>query len=134
MPFGGALVDTARVVRNRPLPSRVDGRTAFTKVTTAWFRCRLTVGARPRTKQGNVSRSESKPKLLYGTLDSEGNTIHLTSEDAVEVVAKEISEAAGLFLVDGEPEPIRKRRSLYGYEATLKRVEPHEFKPRPGVR
>jgi hypothetical protein len=134
MALGSALVDRARIVRNRPQPQRVDGRTEFAKVSSSWFRCRLTVPARPRNRQGNVTRSESHPTLLYEVKNADGDPVGLTGDDEVEVVAAELGDAAGLFKVDGEPEPLRKRRTVIGFQVPLKRIEAREFQQRPGVR
>lgn len=128
MALGAALVDRARIIRNVPQPRKIEGRTQFAKVTLPWFRCRVQMPNKPRTADaaGGRTRAEARPTLLYGIRDSEGNAISLTSTDELEVQVKEIAEHA-LYQVDADPMPLRKRRSVIGWEVPLKRIENHAF-------
>lgn len=130
MAFGTALVDRARIVREEPQPRKVEGRTIFSTVTYPWFRARLTIGARPRTADptGGRTRVESRPTLMYALRDESGEPVALDAEDQVEV--ESVGQASGLWRLDGQPQPIRKRRTVIGYEVTLRRVEQREFESR----
>jgi hypothetical protein len=74
---------------------------------------------------GGMSRSEVRPSMLLDIRDSEGNPVVLTSEMLVEVHSKELGD--GFYRPDGDPEPLRKKRKVIGYEVTLRRVEEHDF-------
>lgn len=96
-----------------------------------WFRARLTIGSRPRSSEGNRSRVASNPTLLYKAFDANGEPITLSSEDTVEVESAEYGSA--VYRLAGEPQPMRKRRSVIGFEAPLKRVEQKQPVARPRV-
>lgn len=130
MALGSALVDRARIVRNTPQPRKVEGRTQMAKVKHAWFRCRLTLPQRPHSNDPSNGRrrTDSRPSLLYGLRDADGEPVDLSPEDEVEIESKELGTA--LWRLDAAPEPLRKRRSLVGYEVRLRAVEKREFEPR----
>jgi hypothetical protein len=129
--LASALVDRARIVRNTPQPVKVEGRTSFAKVTLPWFPCRVQMPARPRTSDGSGGRTrvEVRPTLLVGLRDSQGDLIDLTSSDQLEVEMKEIGER-GFYSVDADPEPLRKKREVIGWQVSVRRVESHEFEER----
>lgn len=131
MALGSALVDRARIVRNTPQPVKIEGRTQFAKVTLPWFRCRVQMPTRPRRADasGGRSRVEVLPTLLYARKDSEGNVVDLSSADELEVEMVEMGEHS-LYRVDADPMPLRKKRTIIGWEVPVKRIENHSFEER----
>lgn len=87
------------------------------KITTygKYFTARLVPAGSSESRSANRSSRETKEtQLLYST------TGMLTINDNVEVVSKELGTA--IWIVIGEPTPIRKKRTLIGYSATIRRV------------
>lgn len=123
MGLNAALVDRARVVERRAAGARVEGRTLYGETRGAWFRCRLTLpstrevqAAATRMPQANI-----EPTLLVGDRDEAGDPVTLTIAQRVEVDSPELGEA--LWEVVTEPEPLRKKRRVLGYQATVRRIE-----------
>lgn len=129
MALGAALVDRARLIEKVASDVKVNGRTTFTEVRTAWFRARLTLPRSPETvgPSGAYKRVEMRPTLLYGPRDSEHNPVVVTTEKVIEVDSPELGRL--FYMIDADPEPLRKKRRVIGYEAPLKRVEEHPFEP-----
>lgn len=126
MALGGALVDRARIVRKAPgVP--VEGRQRFAPVYGAWFRCRFELRnqRKGREPQSNVPRVVKQPHLMYGLRDMEGQNVELLATDLLQVVSPELGQA--FYELTGDPDPMRKRRRVLGWEVDLQRVEEHEF-------
>jgi len=64
------------------------------------------------------------PSLLYTLRDEAGGLISLSPNDRVEVESVQLGN--NVWLVTGDPKPIRKKRSLLGFRAELKRVDEHQ--------
>ena len=126
-----ALVDRARLIERVPSPVRVNKRTTFSDVTEPWFRVRLQLPSAPETAEGagGKTRVEVRPTLLVGVKDNEGNPVVLTTEKLIEVDSPDLGRA--LYRFDADPEPLRRRRRVIGYEVALRRVEEHDFDPPP---
>lgn len=125
MALGTALVDRARLISKQSTGRKVDGKTQAGDVTGPWFRARLEL---PEGQEGdsNVTgrrRTVVRPSLMCGARDSEGNTISFGSHDRLDVDSPQLGRAT--FEVAGEPKPMRKRRTVIGWEVTLARVEEH---------
>jgi hypothetical protein len=127
--LGSALVDRARPLREQPTADKVEGTTQFATVPGEWFRCRLDVTTQPESPDpsGGRRRVEARPSLLYEWHDAAGLPVALTTEDRVEVASPELGTA--VWLLEGDPRPLRKKRRVIGFEATLRRVIDHEFVP-----
>jgi hypothetical protein len=126
MGLGGALVDRARPVRRAAAGLRVEGRTQYGEARGPWFRCRLELPA--AAEQGGVPTGvrpvPTSPTLLYETRDEEGDPLRLTNQERLEVVSKELGSEE--WEITGDPQPIRKRRTLIGWQASLRRYVVHE--------
>lgn len=126
MGLGGALVDRARPVRRTDAGLRVEGRTQYGEAKGPWFRCRLELPA--AGEQGaaptGVRPVLTEPTLMYEPRDEEGDPLHLTNQERVEVVSRELGSE--LWELTGDPQPIRKRRTLIGWQAQLRRLVVHE--------
>jgi hypothetical protein len=126
MGLGGALVDRARPVRRAAAGLRVEGRTQYGEAKGPWFRCRLELpaaGEQADTPTG-VRPVLTEPTLLYGTRDEEGDALHLTNQERLEVESRELGSE--LWEIIGGPQPIRKRRTLLGWQAQLRRLAVEE--------
>lgn len=104
---------------------KVEGTTQYEPVTGGWFRCRLTISSLPKREQGGRARVEKSPTLMYGLRDENGDAVLLTFNDKVEVRSEEQGIDTEVFLIDGDPVPLRKRRLVIGYEVQTKRVQVH---------
>lgn len=126
MALGSALVDRARSIRNASTGAKVEGTTIVAPVAGDWFRCRLTLPQQPEApdQQDGRRRVEQRPSLLFEPLDERGQTINLTVEDYIEVDSPELGRFT--FILSADPEPLRKRRTVLGYEVAIRRVEDHE--------
>lgn len=140
MALGSALVDRAFLLRKRPAtpedeigpPEEVEGTviegTPIFKEPNPEdpepgpeFRCRLDLsGTTERTKDG-LTQTDPRPKLLTPAKDLDGNELEFLSSDQLKVVSKELGTA--IWEVDDDPEPLRKRRTIIGWELTIHRVK-----------
>lgn len=128
MALGSALVDRARIYR-KAAAVKVENRTIFAQLTLAWFRCRLDLRESPEQPEGEsrVKRAVKTPQLLVGARDLEGKAIDIRATDRLEVVSPQLGTA--YWEVTSDPEPLRKKRRVIGYQVTLRRLEEHEFDP-----
>lgn len=127
MALGSALVDRARRIVKEPATSRVEGTTIFEDVPGPWFRCRLFLTGDPESDDDQRSRRRTprRPTLLVGRRDTEGNVIELRADERLEVNSPQLGRA--VWHIDGEPEPLRRRRSVIGWQVAVSRVVEHEF-------
>lgn len=125
MGLGAALVDRARPLRKEPTTARVEGTTRVAWTTHEWFRARLFLGgdAEGEAPQSNHKRVLRTPTLLCGRADSSGAALVIQHDDRLEVDSAQLGRA--VWEVTGEPEPLRKRRTVIGYQLTLRRVVEH---------
>ena len=121
MPLGAALVDRARLVRQESTGAKVEGTTRYADHEGEWFKARLTIPASP---EANVNpyrkRVTLHPSLLAKTKDLAGGKLEFRSSDRIEVESKQLGTA--LWEVGSDPQPLRKRRTLIGWELELRRV------------
>jgi hypothetical protein len=122
--LNAVLVDRASVVTRQATGVRVEGRTIRADVEAPQFKCRLEVNVAqdtpdPATGVPVVTRTTS---LLYGLHDIEGNPVVLNAADRVRVVSRSMGMDE-LWDVAGDPQPIRKRRRLLGWQVDLRHVE-----------
>jgi hypothetical protein len=105
--------------------TKVEGQTMFKTVTYAWFRCRLTQSSLPRRPDAanGGTRVERVPTLMFDVKDEDGDAVLLTARDKVEVRSTEQGIDTLTFELDGQPQPIRKKRKVIGYEVPVKRIE-----------
>lgn len=123
MGLGGALVDRAKIVRNEPSAAgRVAGSTRFVPVEGDWFRARLELpsGTESSGPENSRRRAVIAPTLMFEDVDERGQPIKLTTQDRVLVNSPEQDES--MWEVVAEPQPIRKKRTVIGYQVTLRRT------------
>jgi hypothetical protein len=122
-----ALVDRARRVVPTPLPEKVEGTTIFETLRYPWFRCRVTLNAAPDSNdaQGGRRRTPRTAEIMCGVRDQDRNRLTIRSADRLEVYSKQLGR--GVFEITSDGEPIRKKRKVIGWTATIVRVNEHEF-------
>lgn len=121
-------MDRARVISREPSSVKVEGRTQYAAVTREWFRCRVQLPPLPvRSGPGTsgAKRTEKKPSLMFDIKDLRGDPVTVTFQDRLEVKSVEQGMDTVVFELDSDPQPIRKKRKVIGYEATMKRVDAH---------
>lgn len=125
MPIGSALVDKARVVERTAAGARVEGRTLRGETRGPWFRCRLTLPTSPEQAAAAAGIREvvRVPTLLYDTIDESGEPVVLTNQKRLEVASPELGTV--VWDVSSDPEPLRKKRRVIGFQTTLRRLETH---------
>jgi hypothetical protein len=127
-----ALVDRARRLIDTPTPVRVEGTTQFQTLHSPWFKVRLTLEAAPESDDPQAAhRRVPRPAtLLVGLKDVDHNLVEINADDKLEVDSKQLGRA--IYQITGDGQPIRKKRKLIGWQATLTRVEEHPFtRPEP---
>lgn len=129
MSLKSALVDQARRVVQQPTSQRVEGTTQFETYHYPWFRCRLTLSPSPDAAdaQGGRTRTAHPAQIMCGMKDKDGNLLVISAADRLEVNSKELGRA--IYEVTSDGEPIRKKRKMLGWTATITRVEEHPFTP-----
>lgn len=121
MALAGALVDRARTVRRESTGRKVEGTTQLTPTHGEWFKARLFLKAAPeRREQGDRKKAVATPRLMFLVNDVGGDPVDLHAEDQVEVASPELGTA--MWRITEEPEPIRKKRRVIGWEVGLERV------------
>jgi hypothetical protein len=112
-----------------PLPQKVEGTTQFTNLRYPWFKCRITYGPAPESDDPQAARRRvPRPAtLLCGLKDLDGGLLTLSATDRLEMNSKQLGQA--IFDLISDPEPIRKKKKLIGWQANLTRVEEHGFTP-----
>jgi hypothetical protein len=119
MALGGALVDKARTVDVDSNPVRVEGEFQRNTVYGPWFRCRLDHGREQEgTDQGRI-RGVVRPRLIVS------RKVRLKGDQRLEIISKQVHGHAGavVYNIDGNPEPLRKKRTVIGWEAGLVKVD-----------
>lgn len=127
MGLSSALVDKARRISETATAEKVDGTTIFTPTTGAWFKARLTLEAAPESDdpQGGVRRTERTATLMYSKRDAAHNAVVVVATDKIEVNSKALGTT--VFEVVGDPEPLRKKRRVIGFEVPLSLISEHPF-------
>jgi hypothetical protein len=130
MAIGAVLVDRARVIERLAAGVKVEGTTMTATSSSAWFRARLFLEGSPeRREQGERKKVVATPQLMFAMKDENGELISgLDDSFPTAVLAKskvEVNSAQlgrSVWFVTGDPQPIRKKRSVIGWLANLERV------------
>lgn len=127
MSLNAALVDRARRIVDTPLPIKVEGTTVFDTVPGSWFKCRLTLPGSPEADdaQGGRRRVAKQGTILMGVKDVDHNVLALAPTDKLEVNSPQLGRA--IWNVTEDPMPLRKKRKVIGYQASVTLVEENEF-------
>lgn len=120
-----AMVDRARIVRKELTGTRTMGTSPVVPTHGAWFKCRLDVpfGDEDAAEQGIGAGRRSamkRPTVMYDVQDENGDPVVLSFTDELEVESAQLGRAQ--WRVTTTPRPIRKKRTVIGYETRLARV------------
>lgn len=134
MALTAALKDRARGIMSVPSTHKVEGKTVMAPdIRGPWFKARLgTMSSRESADGGGTWRTVKTPTLMFGIKDLEGGSLIdedggalLKAKDRVEVDSPQLGRA--VYELTGDPEPMRKKARLLGFEAPLVRVDREEF-------
>lgn len=122
MALGAALVDRARTVSRETTGVVVDGERLRGVTEGQWFKARLDLpaAAEAQAPGGGRRRAVRQPTLLLGVADLDGLPVALSSAVRVEVDSPQLGRS--VWEVAGDPMPLRKRRRVIGWQATLQQV------------
>lgn len=124
MSLQSALVDRAYRLRKEAAPRKVEGTTVYQPSESPAIRARLTLNqAGERAEDGRVL-TEPSPTLICYRRDTQGNDVDWKASDRVIVDSKELGTHT--YQVDGQPEPMRKKRRIIGWSLRLRRVDEQE--------
>jgi hypothetical protein len=106
---------------------RVEGTTQFETLHDPWFKCRFVYNVAPESDdtQGGRRRVPRTGTIMCGLRDQDGNTLAINGSDRLEVNSRELGRA--IFEITSDGEPIRKKKKMLGWMATVTRVEEHQF-------
>ena len=106
MALGSALVDRAKVItREKVAGEKIDGEVQYTTVEDAkTFRCRLEMQKGSEMDADGRRKSVRRPSLMFRRRDT------VTAGDKIHVTSTAIPEGTGVYQVDGDPTPMRRRR------------------------
>lgn len=126
MALGAATPDRARLLRTSRSGARVAGRYVTAQAYSRPFRCRFTEqGESEGRSQSGVRRVKPAQLMVAkGALSSRGIAA-LGPSDRIEITPAGAA-APVLFEIQGAPRPIRKRRTVIGWIATLQKVRDSE--------
>lgn len=103
---------------------KVDGQSRAVPITGPWFKARLEVTQAQEGNFGQRRRATQRPSLMCGIRDEDGNTVSFGAQDQIEVDSPQLGRA--LWQVTSEPAPMRKKRTVIGWEVALARPEEHD--------
>lgn len=128
MSLNGVLVDKARIVSKKKAGRVVDGETLYADTTGAWFKVRIQLGSEGESIDGATDeRSVHRtPSMMVALRDEDGNDVILTVEDRLEVVSANLPQVSTQWDVISDPQPMRKKRRVLGWNITLRKVFVHE--------
>lgn len=122
MGLASAIPDLARVHRNSKTVTKVDGRPRRVPEIGPWFRCRLDFDTQaPETRDPAHVTYRKRPNFLCGKRAKDRSLIRLEGSDRLEIDSKQFG--TGFYSFDGDPEVIRKRKTIFGYMGTIVKIE-----------
>jgi hypothetical protein len=123
MGLNAALVDRARPVRKASAGIRVGGTHRYAGVRGDWFRCRLELGPAglDNTAPATHRKGTRGPSAMLALLDERSEPVAVSVEDRLEIDSPNLGQS--LWDVIENPEPIRKKRRVIGWQVRLRRVE-----------
>lgn len=131
MSLSAVLVDRARLLRKGAQPLKVEGRTQFVDTEPGtWFACRLSLPTAPESYDPATVRKRVVivPTILYDLEDDQDNEVLLNASDMLEIESDDLGNAT--WQVTANPEPLRRREGLVGWQVALRRVQSVEFEPK----
>lgn len=132
MALGAAMVDQARIYEKRPVAGgRVEGTTRLIDYAGPWIKARMTIPPAPEASDQpprGRRRVPQVPTVMMLAKDKAGNLVKLTTEHRLGVLSKQQfgDGVEVIFEVTADPEPIRKKRAVIGWQVAVRRVVDHE--------
>lgn len=126
MGLNAVLVDRARVVTKASTGKRVEGTTRVATVHGAWFRARLFLEGAPEAAPSARRRQHTtaSPQLMFAIRDSNGDPVLVTADLQLEIESAQLGHK--VWQVTGDPQPIRKKRTVIGFLGDVRRLDEHE--------
>lgn len=124
MALATAMVDRAYRLRKEASPQRIEGSTVYTSVESPPIRCRLTLNQAAERSEDGRAVTEPTPTLITLIKDTSGGAVDWRASDRVRV--ESVALGTDTYFVDGEPEPMRKKRRVIGWSLRLRRVDEQE--------
>lgn len=126
MAYTAALVDRARLRRTQKSRDKVEGATRSSPVSGPWFKVRLQMVNTPETNvdPGSRPRIVQRPSLLVARRDEQGEDVEIRAGDKIEVDSRQLGRET--YEVASDPEPLRRKRRVMGWQVDVKRVADHD--------
>lgn len=121
MALGSALVDKARVHRTLKTSAKLQGTLQTKEFTSEWFRCRVTMPRGSEQTEEGRRKKQKTPELMCGRVNVLGEAVEILAGDTLELQSVQLGNVT--LQIAGDPEPIRKRRSIIGWQVGLSKVE-----------
>lgn len=116
-----ALVDRAYPQRKVADAVKVNGRTIHAAGEGPAVRCRLVPNAAGERAEDGRKIVEARPTVTLDMRDVDRDRYEPRKTDKLRIVSRELGQ--GTWEIDGKPEPIRKKRRVIGWTATVVRLE-----------
>ena len=132
MGLRAALVDRARLDRQVESTQKVQGRTKMVPDKGAWFKARLTIPQAAEAQDSSNSRKITRgtPSIMFYRRDEDGDAVMVKAKHRLEVESNQLVDLVGdnraIFEVVANPEPIRKKRTVIGWQSQLRVVDEQE--------
>lgn len=131
MSINRALVDKARKYGKARTGRKVEGSTQFQNTgLDVPFRCRLTLpGSQKNLGAGGepVNSVNVMGTMMTGTKDSQGALLSFTAGDEIEIESVELG--TDRWMIWQDPEPLRKRRRMVGWQMAVHRFSQPQVQP-----
>lgn len=115
------LVDRATPITKSDTATRVNGQKIYESEEGTDFRCRLELPQQQESREAGRIRGVTVPTLYAPARDVEGGPVDIRGEQEIEVRSQELGTS--VWMVDGDPAPLRKKRRVLGWQVTLRKVE-----------
>jgi hypothetical protein len=123
MALGSVLTDKARIQRRLRTGERIEGRFVETAPFSPYIRCRYTPsqGSKSRTA-ASVRHTQPAIVVMKAASLRRIGLGQLLPSDRIEITSNELT-APTVMEIMGTPEPIRKRRTVIGWQAMVQLVK-----------
>ena len=123
MAYRSALVDRAFIQRKVQSKKKVGGRYIATDEPTlgSEFRVRLVLPNTMENRRDGRVATNPTPMLMTDRKSKDGALLEFRTSDKIKVVSKQLGTA--LWEVNGEPEALRKKRKVIGWQLPVSKVD-----------
>lgn len=124
MGLRAALVDRAYRIRKSPSGEKVEGTTIFAPAESEAIPARLTLSTAAERNDDGRTITEPQPTLIVYRRDLLGEELDWKATDRIRVESQQLGNHE--FEVQGDPQPMRKKRRIIGWTITLRRTDEHD--------